>query len=119
MSQTIHNEKHMSSHFFLGIDIGTYSSKGVITDDKGKVVASASVPHELSIPHPGYAEHDAEQTWWHDFVVLCQQLLKESGIDPKNIKAIGHSAISPALVCIGAEGEPLMPAILYQYFRHF
>jgi len=37
----------------LGIDLGTYSSKGVLVETNGTVVKTAVVEHEMSIPHPG------------------------------------------------------------------
>ena len=45
----------MASEYLLGIDIGTFESKGVIASRDGRVVAQASMPHELSLPHPGWA----------------------------------------------------------------
>ena len=43
----------------LGIDIGTSSSKGVLARPDGTILATAVRPHDLSLPHPGWAEHDA------------------------------------------------------------
>lgn len=54
----------------LGIDIGTYESKGVLVTTEGQTVASTSQPHGLSIPQPGWAEHDADGVWWHDTVTI-------------------------------------------------
>ena len=45
--------------YLLGIDIGTYESKGVLTDFSGRVAASAATKHQLSLPRPGWVEHDA------------------------------------------------------------
>lgn len=64
--------------YYLGIDIGTYSSKGVIVDEQGNVVVSHDIAHSLSIPHDGWAEHDAKQVWWGEFVEICQALLRKS-----------------------------------------
>lgn len=63
--------------YVMGIDIGTYESKGVIVDRTGKLLVSASIPHRLEIPERGWAEHDAEYTWWHDFTYLSQTLVSE------------------------------------------
>jgi xylulokinase len=40
------------SKLLLGIDIGTYSSKGVLVEKEGTVAKTAGVDHEISIPHP-------------------------------------------------------------------
>ncbi|MCB1434843.1 MAG: carbohydrate kinase, partial [Alphaproteobacteria bacterium] len=80
---------------YLGVDIGTYETKGVIVTGDGEIVASAARPHQMTVPQPGWAEHDAEQDWWGDFVFVTQKMLAESRIDPKSIAAIGTSAIGP------------------------
>ena len=49
----------------LGIDIGTYESKGVIVEAaSGRIVAQAARGHSVAIPRPGWVEHDAESIWW-------------------------------------------------------
>lgn len=103
----------MKEQYLMGIDIGTYESKGVISTTKGRVVAHASIGHELSTPRPGWGEHDADKVWWHDFRFLSRKLLKESGIDSKKVAGLGVSAIAPCVLPIDAQGKPLRPAILY------
>lgn len=99
--------------YLLGIDIGTYSSKGMLVNEAGKVVASHAVEHALETPHPGWAEHDAESTWWFDFLEISRSLLLTSGISPQHIVGVGFSAISPAVLPINVQGRPLRKAILY------
>ena len=41
--------------YFMGIDIGTFGSKGTLVDESARIVAEHSVSHEMEIPHPGYA----------------------------------------------------------------
>jgi len=103
----------MNKKFLLGIDIGTYESKGIITDIDGNVISATSVGHNLSIPQAGWAEHDAEEVWWHDFVIICRELLEASEIDNNKIAAIGVSAIAPCVLPIDDNGNPLRSAILY------
>lgn len=100
------------SHF-LGIDIGTFESKGVIVDRSGRIVASASRPHKMLVPRPGWAEHRPKQDWWGDFTFLCKTLLAESGIDPASIRAVGTSAIGPCMLPVDEAGEALSNAVLY------
>ncbi|MFF2888244.1 FGGY-family carbohydrate kinase [Paenibacillus sp. NPDC057967] len=103
--------------YVLGIDIGTYESKGVLVDREGKIIAQCAVPHKLEIPHRGWAEHDAEATWWHDFKQLSQTLTHMArmkyGISADEIAAVGVSSIAPAVLPIDIEGNPLRKAILY------
>ena len=103
----------MRKAFFLGIDIGTYESKGVLIDGEGRIEATAARPHPLSTPQPGYAEHDAETAWWGDFCTLSRQLLADTAVDPQAVKAVGVSTIAPCCLAVDDQGTPLRPAILY------
>lgn len=103
----------MKQDLLLGIDVGTYESKGVICDHSGKVLCHAAIGHELSMPNPGWVEHDAENIWWQDFVFLCRQLLSTSGVEAKDIVGVGVSAIAPCVLPVDSRGIPLRPAILY------
>jgi xylulokinase len=97
----------------LGIDIGTYESKGVLVDADGRVLASAARAHGLIVPRAGWAEHRPEQDWWGDFVWLCRELLAGGGLDASDVKVVGASAIGPCMLPVDADGAPLMNAVLY------
>ncbi len=98
------------SELLLGVDIGTSSSKGVLAGPDGEVIATAVRPHDLSLPRPGWAEHDAEKIWWEDFRVISAELMQEAGGE---VAAVCASGIGPCLLPADAEGRPLRPAILY------
>ena len=99
--------------YTLGIDIGTFESKGVLVDAGGAIAGRASRPHKMLVPRPGWAEHRADEDWWGDFVHICRTLLKETGIAPADIKAVAASAIGPCMLPVDADGAPLMNAVLY------
>ena len=99
--------------YFLGIDIGTYESKGILTDKDGNVIASATNPHKMLVPEPGWAEHRPEEDWWNDFVKITKKILKASKINPGDISCIATSAIGPCMLPVSYEGDPLMNAVLY------
>src|SRR5918997_4484352 len=98
------------SELLLGVDIGTSSSKGVLSRPDGEVIATAQREHELSLPRPGWAEHDAEGVWWADFVSLCEELL---GKADDHLAAVCTSGIGACLLPADEAGRPLRPAILY------
>lgn len=97
--------------YTLGVDIGTFESKGVLVDHHGTIVAQAARGHEMIVPRAGWAEHRAEEDWWGDFVFITKALLK--GIDPVLVKAVACSAIGPCMLPVDAAGQPLMNAVLY------
>lgn len=98
---------------YLGIDIGTFESKGVLVDGTGRIVAQAGRPHRMLVPRPGWAEHRPREDWWGDFCFLSQKLLLESGVPPADIRAVAASAIGPCMLPLDAGGEPLMNGVLY------
>jgi len=63
----------------LGIDIGTSSTKGVLCDPGGQVLATVVRPHVTSMPRPGWAEHDALTVWWADVCAVSRELLAQAG----------------------------------------
>ncbi|MCY7419436.1 MAG: carbohydrate kinase [Chloroflexi bacterium] len=97
----------------LGIDIGTFESKGVLVDATGNVAAMAVRPHAMLVPQPGWAEHRAEEDWWADFVAITRELLAVSGVRPGAIDAVATSAIGPCMLPVDAAGTPLMNGVLY------
>ena len=101
------------SELVLGIDIGTSSSKGVLARPDGAMVAVAERPHPLSLPRPGWAEHDPETTWCGDFVALCRDLVERADQAGGQITAICTRGIGACLLAADANGDPLRPAILY------
>ncbi|MDQ6670947.1 MAG: FGGY-family carbohydrate kinase [Chloroflexota bacterium] len=94
----------------LGVDIGSSSSKAVLTDPAGRVIAMASRPHALAMPRPGWFEHDAEAVWWHDFVAVCNEIAPRAA---GNIVGVCVSGIGPCVLPTDELGTPLRPAILY------
>jgi xylulokinase len=96
---------------FLGIDLGTGSSKGLVTDAAGTVVAQTARPHGMDLPRPGWAEVDAEAVWWGDLTALCRDLTAR--VDAARIAGVCVSGVGPCLVPCDEKLRPLRPAILY------
>lgn len=103
----------MKKVYFMGIDTGTFESKGVIIDNLGNVIETYSVSHGMENPKPNYFEHDADDVWWKDFCKISNTLIKNSGVDPRKILAIGASALGADCLPVDEECKPLRKAILY------
>lgn len=102
----------MAGELLLGVDIGTYSSKGVVCAPDGQVLAEATIEHGLSLPRPGWAEHDPDAIWWGEFVGLTRALLGER-FTGDDIGGVAVSAIGACVLPIDAKGRPLRQGILY------
>jgi xylulokinase len=103
----------MKKGYFMGIDTGTFESKGVIIDSHGAVIASHATAHGMDNPRPNYFEHDADAVWWHDFCEISKALLQTSGVDAKDILAVGSSALGADCLPVDKDCRPLRKAILY------
>jgi len=95
---------------FIGVDIGTGSSKGVVVDPSGTVLATAVRKHATASPQPGWFEHDADTVWWADAAAILRELLERS---PGSIGCVAVSGIGPAVLLTDADDRTLRPAILY------
>ncbi len=95
----------------LGLDIGTTSTIGILIDAEGRTLATATRPSELMSPHAGWAEEDAE-VWWTNCCAIILELLRRTGAKATDIAAVGATGMVPAVVLLGAEGQPLRSAML-------
>lgn len=98
--------------FFLGIDISTTSSKALIIDEQGSVVAVASAPHTLQTPKPLWSEQDPQE-WWQAVSTCIRAALEKAGIPGDKISAIGLTGQMHGLVLLDKRGDVLRPAILW------
>ncbi|MGD0385070.1 MAG: xylulokinase [Solirubrobacteraceae bacterium] len=87
----------------IGLDVGTTAVKGIAISPDGELLASATEEYPLSTPQPGWAEQDPE-AWWRA-TQACLAALPDG--------EIGFSGQMHGLVVLGADGEVLRPAILW------
>lgn len=91
---------------FLGVDVGTSSSKGVLADGEGAVLATAIRAHTVDRPHPGHVEMDPD-LWWDEFVAITREL------GGTGVTAVGVSGMGPCVALADERDRPVRPAILY------
>ena len=101
----------------IGVDIGTQGSKGALIAETGQIVATYSVEQDVSSPHPGWSEHDADHAWWGGFVEVVRRLLLQSQVDPHYIAGVGVRGLMPVMLPVDGDCRPLRPAILYADIR--
>lgn len=99
--------------YYMGIDVGTYESKGVLCDDNLTIVASHSEKHGMENPAPGHFEHDAEAVWWGDFCKISKALMQKAGVKNTDVVAVGASALGADLVAVDHDCVAMRRAILY------
>lgn len=96
----------------LGIDIGTGSTKGVLTDASGTVLATETAAHSMDLPRPGWAEFDAEAVWWREVCSISATLVARIPAH-RCLAGVCVSGMGPCLILCDEDLRPLRPAILY------
>src|SRR6266536_1254801 len=102
----------MSKSFFLGIDTSTTSSKALLIDEGGEVIAVSSSPHTLQTPRLLWSEQDPRQ-WWEAVSASIRFVLQKTGIGGERIGAVGLTGQMHGLVLLDEAGNVLRPAILW------
>lgn len=98
--------------YFLGIDTSTTSSKALLIDERGEVIAVASNPHTLQTPKPLWSEQDPRE-WWDAVAASIRSVLEQAGIGGEEVAAVGLTGQMHGLVLLDEAGNVLRPAILW------
>ena len=98
--------------YFLGIDTSTTSSKALLIDEQGNVVAVASNPHTLQTPKPLWSEQDPRE-WWVAVSASIKSVLEQAGVSGEGVAAVGLTGQMHGLVLLDEAGNVLRPAILW------
>ncbi|MFB6231001.1 MAG: xylulokinase [Salinibacter sp.] len=96
----------------LGIDLGTTGSTAIVLDPFGTVVAHASHSVEPDVPRPSWSEQDPTD-WWDATVQSIRAVLADDAVTPETIAGIGLTGQMHGLVLLGAGGDALRPAVLW------
>lgn len=100
----------MTRSFFIGLDIGTTSTIGVLLAAPNAVVAVATRKTTLSSPHPGWAEEDPAE-WWRNACAVLRELVAEVSDEIAALRGICVTGMVPALVLLDEAGAVLRPSI--------
>jgi xylulokinase len=98
--------------YIVAFDIGTTSTRCILIDRSGKLIASAEKGYPMDTPRAGWAEQDPDN-WWKAAVHTIKEVLSESKIDPEDILAIGLSGQMHGSIFLDGEGNVIRPAILW------
>lgn len=74
--------------YVLGFDLGTTGTRAMIFDHSSKVISSAYSEFTQYFPKDGWVEHDALEIY-EVTMKMAAQALKEGGVKPEQIAAIG------------------------------
>ena len=101
----------------MALDQGTTSSRCIIFDHSGAMLASAQREFAQHYPKPGWVEHDAAEIW-ETTLEVARGAMAKSGLEAADIAAIGITNQRETTVVWDREtGEPVCPAIVWQCRR--
>ena len=103
-----------SPRYILALDQGTTSSRAMLFDHSGRIVAAASQEYPQIFPRPGWVEHDPEAIWSSQ-LHCAQEALRQSGAQSSEVAAIGiTNQRETTILWEKATGRPVMNAIVWQ-----
>ncbi|HIY25204.1 MAG TPA: glycerol kinase, partial [Candidatus Brachybacterium merdigallinarum] len=103
--------------YIMSIDQGTTSTRAIIFDHAGQIVASGQKEHEQIFPKAGWVEHDPLEIWKNTRDVVGQALVGAE-INRHQLAAVGiTNQRETAVVWDKNTGEPVYNAIVWQDTR--
>ena len=104
----------MPADHVLALDQGTTSSRAIVFDHDGHVVASAQQQYPQGFPSPGHVTHEPEDIWQSQLAVARDAVAAIPG-GATSIAALGiTNQRETTVVWDRASGEPVAPAIVWQ-----
>ena len=101
----------------MALDQGTTSSRCIIFDHSGAMLASAQKEFAQHYPKPGWVEHDAAEIW-ETTLEVARGAMAKAGLSAADIAAIGITNQRETTVVWDKEtGAPVCPAIVWQCRR--
>ena len=102
--------------YVLGLDLGTGSTKGILLNKKGDIVATKSADYPILTPKPGHSEQDPN-LWCEAAVTVLKELAKEVKDFTKELEGISFSGQMHSLVLLDRDKKPLRNSILWNDVR--
>src|SRR5699024_5563659 len=100
--------------YLLALDQGTSSTRSIVFDRQGRIVASAQQEFRQILPQSGWVEHDPVEIWQSQ-LNTARQALKGADVAASSIRAVGiTNQRETAVLWDRRTGEPIHHAIVWQ-----
>ncbi len=100
--------------YLLALDQGTSSSRSIVFDTLGQIVAMAQREFRQIYPRPGWVEHDPQEIWATQ-LATAQDALAQAHLSASDIISMGiTNQRETTVVWRRQTGEPIHPAIVWQ-----
>ncbi len=105
------------SELIGAIDQGTSSTRFMVFNQSGEIVARAQKEHAQIFPQPGWVEHDLNEVWDNTEEVIGQAL-SDAGLEASDLTAVGiTNQRETTAIWDRSSGEPVSNAIVWQDTR--
>lgn len=99
--------------YVIGVDVGTQSTKGLVMNAKGEILASASVAYGVINKEPLWAEQHPD-LWLNATKQVIKDLIKTADVPKKSIKSLCISSLyGGAGIPVNENIEPLYPCLIW------
>ena len=100
--------------YLLALDQGTSSSRSIVFDERGRIVALAQRELPQIYPQPGWVEHDALEIW-RTQLETAREALHKAGLKASDVRALGITNQRETTVIWNRKtGQPIHHAIVWQ-----
>ncbi|MDN3687089.1 glycerol kinase GlpK [Cyclobacterium jeungdonense] len=105
---------NQNNQYLMAMDQGTTSSRAIIFNKKGQIIASAQKDFEQLFPQSGWVEHDPREIWTSQASVATEAITR-ANISAHQIAGIGiTNQRETTILWDRASGEPIFNAIVWQ-----
>lgn len=98
--------------YILAHDLGTSGNKATLFSSTGKLIKSVVQSYPTHYFNDNWVEQNSSD-WWDAVCKSCKTLLKSTGIQSEDIKAISFSGQMMGCLCVDKNGNPLRPSIIW------
>lgn len=102
--------------YIISVDQSTQGTKAILFDEKGNIIKRIDKKHEQIIDEAGYVSHNPLEIY-HNLIQTVQDLIRSTGIDKNEVKALGISNQRETTVIWDKKGHPLANAVVWQCDR--
>jgi gluconokinase len=100
----------MDTSYFIGIDVGTTSTKAIAFSAEGQIKAQGNQMYSLNVPKPGWAEQNPEEIL-AAVVRAVAQVMEQ--VEPKAVAALSFSAAMHSLIAMNQEDQAMTAAMIW------
>lgn len=100
-----------TTRYILASDLGSGSCKTMLLDENGRIACKAASEYPTYHLKPGWVEQKPDD-WYRSFTATVREVLSETGVNPKQIQAVGLVGVTHNTVLLDGRDRPLGNAIL-------